>query len=880
MSSVDLNKLLNETFGYTSFREPQKEIIKSIIQGYDVLAILPTGAGKSICYQLPSLVLDGLTIVISPLISLMQDQVNQIKDKIPSAFLNSFQTYNEQQIINSKILNSKIKLLYVSPEKFNTNGFRELIRKVKVSLIAVDEAHCISQWGHDFRPSYLKITEIFKEIPRCPVAAFTATATPEVRADIIQRLNLQTPKIFVKGFYRPNIYIEVIKIRNRVEKIYDLINEIKGSKIIYCPTRKDTEELNEKLLKRNFTSLPYHAGMTKDERKNIQDFFTENKSNIIVATNAFGMGINKSDIRAVIHFGMPGSIENYYQEIGRSGRDGFKSFAFLIYQNSDRKIHEYFVQNSFPERKTILNFYNRINDFLKLKVGEQTQKIIPLDYKKLKTILNDSIPDQQLQSIISILEKNEIIKIVSENDYIVIRVNISPSDFTKIENNLTIIEITVIETLFRKFGSKINQQEIRINLASLINETGIYYSQIENVLNLLDQSGMIDYKLITFEEGFYFTIPRTHPEMLPINFAELDEHRSKGIARINEMEKFVHTNECRWKFILQYFGEDVPENFKCENCDNCKEKSKAIDFSSVNIEREILKTIKEVNGKFGTTTIIDILRGSKSKKINEYGLYNVSTYGFLSGVSKEKIKQKIDELILQDKVEKSTSLYPTLSLTLKGEEILENQKVVELKIEQKKPHSTSIDLRKNIPLFERLKNVRKHLASKFNQPEFLVCPDDILQEIAIKMPKTKEEFFEIPGMTEKIFLKCSEAIMEEINSFSSEQNNSNNKEVHLNENVRITLNMIKEGLSLIEICERRNLSDTIVSEHIITLIENSYDIKLEKLIPVEHIKLIEKAIKETNTNFLPVIKSKLPDEITYAEIRIYLSYKKKFQNNL
>ncbi|MFN4112188.1 MAG: RecQ family ATP-dependent DNA helicase, partial [Ignavibacteria bacterium] len=308
MSSVDLNKLLNETFGYTSFREPQKEIIKSIIQGYDVLGILPTGAGKSICYQLPSLVLDGLTIVISPLISLMQDQVNQIKDKIPSAFLNSFQTYNEQQIISSKILNSKIKLLYVSPEKFNTNGFRELIRKVKVSLIAVDEAHCISQWGHDFRPSYLKITEIFKEIPRCPVAAFTATATPEVRADIVQRLNLQTPKIFVKGFYRPNIYIEVIKIRNRVEKIYDLINEIKGSKIIYCPTRKDTEELNEKLLKRNFTSLPYHAGMTKDERKNIQDFFTENKSNIIVATNAFGMGINKPDIRAVIHFGMPGSI--------------------------------------------------------------------------------------------------------------------------------------------------------------------------------------------------------------------------------------------------------------------------------------------------------------------------------------------------------------------------------------------------------------------------------------------------------------------------------------------------------------------------------------------------------------------------------------------
>lgn len=880
MSNINLEKLLHDTFGYTSFRDPQKEIIKSILQGNDVLAILPTGAGKSICYQLPSIILDGLTIVISPLISLMQDQVNQIKDKIPAAYLNSFQTFSEQQVVSAKILEGKIKLLYVSPEKFITNNFQEFIKKVNVSLLAVDEAHCISQWGHDFRPSYLKISEVFNVIPRCTVAAFTATATPEVRADIIQRLKLQTPKIFVKGFFRPNIYIEVIKIRNRVEKIYDLLNEINGAKIIYCQTRKDTEEVNEKLLKRNFSSLPYHAGMTKEERKTIQEFFTENKSEIIVATNAFGMGINKPDIRAVIHFGMPSSIESYYQEIGRAGRDNFKSFAYLLYQNSDRKIHEYFIQNSFPERKTILNFYNRINDFLKLKIGEQSQKIIPLDIKKLKAILNDSISEQQIQSILSILEKSEIIKIVSENDFATIKVNITPIEFHQIEENLTINEVSILEFLFRRFGTKVNREKIKINLSTVVSETGIYFSQIDGVLNLLDQSGLIDYKLTSFDEGFYFTIPRTHPEMLPINFAEIDEYRSKGIAKINELEKFVNTNECRWKFILEYFGEDVPENFRCENCDNCKEKSRVIDFSSLDIEKEILKTIKEVNGKFGTSTIIDILRGSKSKKIIEYNLYNVSTYGFLSGVSKEKIKQKIDELILQDKVEKAPSLYPTLSLTLKGEEELENQKVVELKIEPKKPSLTSIDLRKNIPLFERLKNVRKLLASKFNQPEFLVCSDEILQEIAIKMPRTKEEFLVIPNMTEKIFLKCGEAMIEEINLFLSEQNNSDEKEKHLTENVRITLNMIKEGLSLIEICERRNLSDTIIAEHIITLIENSYNLEIEKLIPEEHINLIEKALNETNTNFLPAIKSKLPEEISYAEIRIYLSYKKKSQNNV
>jgi ATP-dependent DNA helicase RecQ len=876
---MELEKLLFEIFGYTQFRDPQNEIIKSILQKNDVLAILPTGAGKSICYQLPSVILDGLTIVISPLISLMQDQVEQIRNKIPSAYLNSFQTYAEQQTVNSKILDGKIKLLYVSPEKFITPNFQDLIKKIKISLLAIDEAHCISQWGHDFRPSYLKITEVFKEIPRCPIAAFTATATPEVRADIIEKLDLQSPKIFIKGFFRPNIYIEVIKIRNRFEKVYDLLESVKGSKIIYCPSRKDTEELNEKLVTKNFASLPYHAGMTKDERKTIQEFFINNKSEIIVATNAFGMGINKPDIRAVIHFGMPGSIESYYQEIGRAGRDNFKAFAYLIYSNNDRKIHEYFLANSFPDRKKILNFYNKLNEFLKLKIGEESKKVIPLDFKQINMILGDNLPEQQIQSIVSILEKNEIIKIISENDYVTLRVLISPNDFSQIKSNFSVNEASLIEYLFRKFGTIINQKDVRIKLSNLISETGIFRSQIEQVLDELDQNGLIEYKLITFNEGFYFTKPRMYPEQLPINFAEIEEHLTRGITRINEMENFVFTNECRWKYILKYFGEDVPDNFQCDNCDNCKSFYSRIDLSSINIEREILKTIKEVNGKFGTSTIIDILRGSKSKKIQEYNLYNVSTYGFLSGIDKEKIKQKINELILQDKVEKTASLYPTLSLTRKGEEELENLKVVELKIEPRKSSSTQIDLRKNLPLFDRLKNVRRQLASKFNQPEFLVCSDEILRELSIKMPRTKEEFYLIPNMTEKIFLKCGEAMLEEINNFIFENQPSNNeKDKLLPENVRITLNMIREGLSLIEICERRNLSDTIISEHIVTLIDNSYQIDIDKLIPQKHIELIEKALNESNTNFLPVIKSKLPEEITFAEIRIVISHRNKNLN--
>ncbi len=877
MKNFNLEEILFETFGFASFRSPQKEIISSILLQKDVLAILPTGAGKSICYQLPAKIFNGLTIVISPLISLMQDQVAQIKDKIPAAYLNSFLTFYEQQQVAAQIENGKIKLLYVSPEKFITDNFVELIKKTKISLLAVDEAHCISQWGHDFRPSYLKIAEVFREIPRCPIAAFTATATPEVRSDIVEKLELQSPKIFVKGFYRPNIFIEVFNLKNRFEKLLDVIKQVEGSKIIYASTRRETEELNEKLIAKNISSLPYHAGMTNEERKSIQEFFINNKSEVIVATNAFGMGINKPDIRAVIHYGMSGSIESYYQEIGRAGRDGFKAFAYLIYSNSDRKIHEFFLSNAFPSRQTIIKFYERFNDFIGLKIGEESRKIISLDYKLINSILNENLSTQQIQSIISILERNDLIRFVSENDYLMIKILITYVNYNEIKSRLTTNEQILIETLFRKFGSSITQKLIKVNLLTIINLTDLLRTQIEEILEELDQSGIIEYKLITFNQGFYFTSPRIYSDQLPINFADLELHLARGIKRLNEMENFIFTNECRWKFILKYFGEDVSDNFSCENCDNCKSKKSIFDLSSINIEKEILKTIKEVNGKFGTNTIIDILRGSKSKKIMEYKLFNVSTYGFLSGIDKEKIKTKINELIVQDKIEKSPSLYPTLSITSKGLDELNNQQITEIKIEPKTTKSsTTVDLRKNLSLYDRLKNLRKKIASKFNQPENFVCPDDLLREISVVMPRTREEFRTISGMTEKIFLKCSNEMIEEINSFLSEAETSmDQNESKLPESVRITFNMIKNGMSLIEICEMRNLSETIVADHIISLIENNFDFDIRKIIPNEHIQLMEKVLKETESKFLPMIKSKLPEEISFAELRIYLKWREK-----
>lgn len=871
-----LEKILFEIFGYTQFRSPQKEIIESILNKNDVLAILPTGAGKSICYQLPSILFNGLTIVISPLISLMQDQVEQIKSKIPSAYLNSFQSYDEQRKINALILDKKIKLLYVSPEKFNSASFQELIAKVEISHLAVDEAHCISHWGHDFRPSYLKISEVFNEIPRCPISAFTATATPEVRIDIIKRLELQTPKIFIKGFYRPNIQLEVIRSKNRLDKLLDILDNVKGSKILYCRTRKETEEIHEKLVAKNFSSLPYHAGMTREERISTQEFFLNDKAEVIVATNAFGMGINKPDIRGVIHYGMPDSIESFYQEIGRSGRDEHKSFSYLIYSNRDRSIHEFFLKNSFPSRKIVYDFYDKLNDFLKLKIGETSKKVFPFDFKILNEIIGENYPDQLIQSIITIFEQNEIIRFVSENDIVFIKILISPEKFRELEEQIPTNDYSILEYLFRKFGSAINRKKVKINLSKIMEETSILRTQIETILNELDQSGLIDFKIQSFEDGFYFVQPRMHTENLNINFEEIEEQLRKGILKLNEMEKYALTDECRWKFILKYLGEEISEDFKCYTCDNCREKSRLIDFSQHDFEKEILKTIKEVNGQFGTNTIIDILRGSRSKKIIDYKLFNVSTYGFLSGIAKEKIREKIDNLISSDKIQKSPTLYPVLSLTDKGEAELEGISVSTIKFVDKSQETRNqVDLRKNLNLLERLKVRRKALANKFNQPENFVCPDDILREISVKLPKTKEELNQIKGINQKIILKCGEDFLDEILLFLNETGKIQEKEKIIPQNILTTLNMIREGYSLIEISEKRNISDTVVSEHIVTLIENSFDIDIHKIIPTSHIELIARIVNENANASILNIKSKLPEEITYAEIRIFLSWYKK-----
>ena len=585
---------LKKYFGYDSFREGQEEIIKKILAGRDVLGVLPTGGGKSICYQLPALMMDGISLVISPLISLMKDQVDALRENgIPATLINSSLSLEDYKKSLSEIRSGAVKLVYISPERLENDFFIDFLKDLTISFVAVDEAHCISQWGHDFRPSYKLIPKLYETFGKVQITAFTATATKEVRDDIIENLELEDPFVKVTGFDRKNLLFLVEKPKKKINYLKDFLREHEeDSGIIYASTRKKVDAIHKKLKSMGYACGKYHAGMTESERKKSQDAFIYDEDKIIVATNAFGMGIDKSNVRYVIHYNMPKDMESYYQEAGRAGRDGEEATCILLYSGQDIIINKHLINMGTNP------IYKRIQ------------------LEKLQTIIN-----------------------------------------------------------------------------------------------------------------------------------------------------YVNTTSCLRQYILNYFGQDAAD--ECGACTNCLSEIEKED-ATVDSQK-ILSCIYRLDQRYGTSTVVDCLMGSKNKNAREKELNKISTYGIMKDKSKTYIKDLIGTLTADGYIKVSGTTYPILKLTEKSKDVLfgEVKVLVNIRKEEERVRKDGFDdkLSYDEKLFKHLKEVRLDMARMRNIPPFIIFSDASLKEMSQKKPRTEDEMLMIKGVGDKKLLQYGDIFLAEIREF-------------------------------------------------------------------------------------------------------------------
>ncbi|CDO05133.1 ATP-dependent DNA helicase RecQ [Oceanobacillus picturae] len=699
-------EILQSYFGYESFRPGQKETIHHVLEQRNTLAVMPTGGGKSLCYQVPGMVLDGTAIIISPLISLMKDQVDALQSLgIPATYINSSLTSEEQQQRMQDIAAKRYKFVYVAPERFESSFFINVIRRIQLSLIAFDEAHCISQWGHDFRPSYRSIVPNLRKLQSVPVLiALTATATGEVIKDIQQML--QMDHVINTGFERANLNFHLIKGKDKPTYIRSFIQKHEDeSGIIYTATRKQADALHEQLTKRGVSVSKYHAGLSETERKQAQAAFIHDETTVMIATNAFGMGIDKSNVRYVIHYAMPMNIESYYQEAGRAGRDGEMSDCILLFSPQDIQLQKFLIEQSQMEEAA--------------KQGE---------YRKLQAMIN-----------------------------------------------------------------------------------------------------------------------------------------------------YCHTHSCLTNFILDYFS-DMPSRQGCGRCSNCLERQEKSDITEE--AQKILSCVKRMGERFGVGMTAKVLKGSKDKKISQFQLTSISTYGILSSYTEKELTEWIHFLIAEQLLATEEGKFPVLKLNQQSVDVLKGKRQVWM-FTAPIPQSEETDYHED--LFTALRARRKELADEKNVPPYVLFSDATLKELSRYFPVTKEDMLTIKGIGEKKYEQYGETFLQVIQEWR-QSNQDVTERVRISDTLRakprkeseegpshlVSYKLFQSGKSIKDIAAMRDLSKQTVESHLFKAYKDGHPLLWQIFFNEEEEAKVLAAHQQLEDPKLKEIKETLGDSFDYTKIKAAL----------
>jgi len=726
---------LAKYFGFTHFRQGQAEVIQSVLDGDDALVVMPTGSGKSLCYQLPATLASGVTLVISPLIALMKDQVDSMARRgLPATYVNSSLGYREVIERLKGILAGRYKLVFVAPERFRNEAFVRTIKDAQVSLLAVDEAHCISHWGHDFRPDYLNLRHASEVLGSPTTVALTATATPEVRQDIIDQLGLVDPKVFITGFDRPNLALSVIHVsgqRDKLDVLKAVISRSIGSGVVYAATRKSAEQITSRLKMAGLSAEAYHGGMSDQERTRAQNRFMDGSARTIVATSAFGMGIDKSDIRFVVHYDIPGSMEQYYQEIGRAGRDDAPAQGILLFNYADTRTQRFFIEGSHPDPDVIRRVFDAV-----LRLAEENAEVTAQRIAEAIGTRNE----MSVRSALTVLEQSRVVERGRQTEATAMVSLVVPVEAALDAVPGPSIESTVLDDLV--YGRSISdRQDTELDLGEVAADLGFGPGHVRAAL-----SGLAARGLIRYSSGFRGRGVRlVNPDVSGLVFdrTDLEARARRSETKLARMIEYCYSRACLRRFVLNYFGDPIRIS-RCGACSSCDPKSidtlrpvrekkdragtltlnkpgalarseknppasvpgpntgaragvtteishsrhsrissalpqglnaspahaRALTESEILIVKKVLSCIARLNDRFGKGTIAKVLAGSSSAEISTHALARIPTFGALSDTGMSQINQYIKALVAAACVEVNTGSYPTLRLSDFGREVM------------------------------------------------------------------------------------------------------------------------------------------------------------------------------------------------------------------